>query len=123
MIIAVIWLSALLFPLYAVVPHFFLLGAVSALIYMMSPIYNVVQFSYRLALIPDELQGRVNSTFRLLAFGFNPLGAALSGVLLERMGAVPAVIVFSLWYLMLAFITTFNKHVRNARPIRQAQLT
>lgn len=122
-IITVIWLSALLFPLYAVVPHFFLLGAVSALIYMMSPIYNVVQFSYRLALIPDELQGRVNSTFRLLAFGFNPLGAALSGVLLERMGAVPAVIVFSLWYLMLAFITTFNKHVRNARPIRQAQLT
>ena len=81
----------------------------------------MVQFSYRLALIPDELQGRVNSTFRLLAFGFNPLGAALSGVLLERIGAVPTVIAFSLWYLALAFLTTFNTHVRNARPIEQAQ--
>ena len=32
-------------------------------------IYNVVQLSYRIALIPDGLQGRVNSSFRLFAFG------------------------------------------------------
>jgi hypothetical protein len=42
-------------------------------IYLIAPIYNVVQFNYRLSLIPDALQGRVNSTFRLLAFGFTPL--------------------------------------------------
>jgi predicted MFS family arabinose efflux permease len=120
-IIGVIWIQALLFPLYVVVPQFLLLGVISGLIFMMGPIYNVVQFSYRLTLIPDELQGRVNSTFRLLAFGFNPLGAALSGVLLERIGTVPTVIAFSLWYLTLAFLTTFNTHVRNARPIEQAQ--
>jgi len=71
--------------------------------------------------IPDELQGCVNSTFRLLAFGFNPLGAALSGVLIERVGVAPTVIAFSLWYLTLACLTTFNRHVRNARPIEQAQ--
>ena len=121
-IIGVVWIQALLFPLYVVVPQFLLLGVISGLIYMLGPIYNVVQFSYRLALIPDELQGRVNSTFRLLAFGFNPLGAALSGVLLERIGTAPTVIAFSLWYLALAFLTTFNTHVRNARPIEQAQM-
>ena len=43
-----------------------------ALSWMIGPIYNVVQFSYRLALIPERLLGRVNSTFRLLAFGFQP---------------------------------------------------
>jgi len=116
-IIAVIWLEALLFPLYALVPQFFLLGAIYALIYTMSPIYNVVQFSYRLSLIPDALQGRVNSTFRLIAFGFMPLGAAVSGFLLEWIGAVPTILTFTLWYLVFAMLTTLNRHVRNARPL------
>jgi MFS family permease len=119
-ITGVSWTLALLFPLYAVAPHFFLLGVVAGLIYMNLPVYDVVQFSYRLALIPDELQGRVNSTFRLLAFGFQPLGAALSGVLLERLGTTPTVIVFSIWYLLLAVFTTFNTHVRNAAPLERA---
>ena len=83
-IVAVSWALALLFPLYLLVPKFALLGVVYALIYLTGPIYNVVQFSYRLALIPDALQGRVNSTFRLLAFGFIPVGAAVSGFLLEH---------------------------------------
>jgi len=116
-IIAVIWLEALLFPLYVLVPQFFLLGAIYALIYIMGPIYNVVQFSYRLSLIPDALQGRVNSTFRLMAFGFMPLGAAVSGFLLEWIGAVPTILTFTLWYLVLAILTTLNRHVRNARPL------
>ena len=119
-IISVIWIEALLFPLYAMVPQFFLLGAIYALIYTMAPIYNVVQFSYRLSLIPDALQGRVNSTFRLLAFGFNPLGAAISGVLLEHFGAVPTVLVFALWYFAFAALTTVNRHVRYARPMSPA---
>ncbi len=119
-IIGTVWFSALVFPLYAIAPHFLILGVLAALIWMMGPVYNVVQFSYRLALIPDALQGRVNSTFRLLAFGFNPLGAALAGILLERIGSIPTVIVFSLWYLFLALLTTFNAHVRNARPIEEA---
>ena len=118
-IVFVTWVNAALFPLYALVPTYLLLGVVAALMYVLTPIYNVVQFSYRLALIPDALQGRVNSTFRLLAFGFMPVGAALSGFLLEQIGAVPTVILFTLWYTLLAILTTFNRHVREARPIGQ----
>jgi uncharacterized membrane protein YoaK (UPF0700 family) len=99
------------------VPRFVLLGVVSALMYMTGPIYNVVQFSYRLALIPDSLQGRVNSTFRLLAFGFIPVGAAAGGFLLERIGATATVGVFAAVYLLMAIATTFNRHVREARPL------
>jgi predicted MFS family arabinose efflux permease len=118
-IIAVIWLEALLFPLYALVTQFYLLGAIYALIYTMAPIYNVVQFSYRLSLIPDALQGRVNSTFRLMAFGFMPLGAAISGFLLEWIGTLPTILAFTLWYLVFAVLTSLNRHVRNARPLAQ----
>jgi predicted MFS family arabinose efflux permease len=116
-IIALMWIEALLFPVYAMVPQYLLLGVVFALLYFIGPIYNVVQFSYRLALIPDALQGRVNSTFRLLAFGMMPIGAALSGFLIERTGVIAAVVVFSLWYVILAIMTTLNRHVRAARPL------
>lgn len=118
-IVFVMWVNAALFPLYALVPAYLLLGVVAALMYVLTPIYNVVQFSYRLALIPDALQGRVNSAFRLLAFGFMPVGAALSGFLLEQIGAILTVILFTLWYTLLAILTTFNRHVREARPIGQ----
>jgi predicted MFS family arabinose efflux permease len=116
-IIFVTWTEALLFPLYAAAPSVLTLGLICALSAMLSPVYNVVQFSYRLALIPDALQGRVNSTFRLIAFGFNPLGAVLSGLLLERFGAVPAVTFFAACYFLLAALTTANTHVRSARPL------
>jgi len=118
-IIAVSWALALLFPLYALAPGFAWLGVVNALIYTTGPIYNVVQFSYRLALIPDALQGRVNSTFRLLAFGFIPVGAAASGFLLEQIGVATTIGVFATLYLLLAVMTTFNPHVRGARPLEQ----
>ena len=114
------WAMALLFFLYAVAPGYVWLGVVTALSMMAGPIFNVTQFSYRLALIPDELQGRVNSSFRLLAYGLNPIGAALSGVLIERIGAKPTVIVFGLWLVALAIVTTVNPHVRNAAAIGDA---
>lgn len=118
-IIFLICAQAAIFPLYALAPQFLLLGVVYALMYVMLPIYNVVQFSYRLALIPDALQGRVNSTFRLLAFGFIPVGAATSGFLLERIGPIPTVSIFTLWYVLLAAFTAFNRHVRQARSLEQ----
>jgi predicted MFS family arabinose efflux permease len=115
-IVAVVWIQALLFPLYAVVPAVWMLGATTALLLATSPIYNVVQFSYRVALIPDALQGRVNSTFRLLAFGLIPVGEALGGVLIERMGAIRTVAVFGGCLLALAVATSLNRSVREARP-------
>jgi len=117
-IIGVIWIEALLFPLYAVMPSFPLLVMAAGAYYFLSPAYNVVQFSYRVAIIPDHLQGRVNSIFRLLAFGFMPAGAAASGILIERLGVVPAMAVLSAWLAAFALLTTFNRHVRNAAPIQ-----
>jgi hypothetical protein len=53
---------------------------------MMLPIYNISQASYRLQLIPDELQGRVNSVYRLLPLGSQPLGLAAAGLLMGVAG-------------------------------------
>ena len=116
-IVATLWVEALLFPLYALVPRVWMLGVVGAAINVVSPVYNVVQFSYRVALIPDALQGRVNSTFRLVAYGLMPLGAAFCGVAIERVGTAGTVALFGGCVVVLALMTTLNPNVRNARPL------
>lgn len=113
-IIACAWLEVVFFSLFAVVPSYPMLAFVTGALFVLGPIYNVVQFSYRISIIPDGLQGRVNSVFRLLAFGFMPIGSALAGLLLERFSATTAVLVLASWTLVLAIATTFNGHVRNA---------
>ncbi|HEX4782278.1 MAG TPA: MFS transporter [Usitatibacter sp.] len=116
-IIALIWLEAILFPLYVLMPSFLLVALVAGATSFLGPVYNVVQFSYRVAIIPDPLQGRVNSVFRLLAFGFMPAGAAVSGVMLERLGPGPSVMLLSGWLLVFAVATALNRHVREAAPL------
>lgn len=119
--VATIWGGALLVPLCAFAPTPLLLGVVFGLIYMLYSIYSVVQFSYRLALIPDALQGRVNSSFRLAGFGLYPLGALLSGFLIEHFGVVQAIVVVFLWFALLAILTTFQRDVRSAVPFERLE--
>jgi MFS family permease len=115
-IVAAVWIMGLAYPLLALAPNPVLLGVVLGCSFVTGPIYNAVQFGYRLQIIPDALQGRVNSAFRLLAFGFQPLGAALSGVLISVVGAQETVLVFSGIAVGLAVVTTANSSVRYARP-------
>ncbi len=115
-IVGVTWIATLLWPLYALAPNVVVLGAITAGLYAMEPIYNVVQFGYLLPLIPDELQGRVNSVFYLIIFAGAPLGAALAGLLLQAFGVVPTVLVFGACRVALAVFVTVNTHIRQARP-------
>jgi predicted MFS family arabinose efflux permease len=121
-IITVCWVSVAFYFLYLAAPNALALGVLMAFSWATGPIYNVVQFSYRIALIPDRLQGRVNSTFRLLAFGFNPIGAALAGVMLAAIGTTNTIIFFGLVYAALSLATTLNSHVRNAKPVEKVAM-
>ncbi len=116
-IITACWVQALVWPLYALAPNPLLLGAISTVLLLNRPIFNTVSFSYRLALIPDGLQGRVNSIHRLIAFAFQPLGFALTGVLLQQFGPVPTILVFGVFFVIPATAATLNSHVRLARPL------
>jgi len=86
----------------------------NALSFIVVPVYMATQYAYRLSEIPDALQGRVNSVFRLLAFGAMPLGLALTGVLIQAIGPAWTVIVTLLPQLVLAAIATLNKPLREA---------
>jgi len=66
---------------------------------MMETMTGIVQVSYRLALIPDALQGRVNSVYRLLSFGAMSAGTALGGVLIDVYGPRPVLGIIAAWIL------------------------
>jgi MFS family permease len=80
----IIWVVAGLLLAFAPSMPVLILG--KFLVSFIWPAYGVTLVSYRLSITPDELQGRVNSAFRFLSYGSEPLGAAIGGLLLVSLG-------------------------------------
>ncbi len=49
-------------------------------------IYNINQVSFRQAITPERMQGRMNATMRFLVWGTIPIGAVISGILATIFG-------------------------------------
>jgi predicted MFS family arabinose efflux permease len=109
------WLVALLFLLYAVAPTPFALGLVMAGIGAVYAVINVAQFSYRISLIPDALQGRVSSIIRLMLYGSLPLGLAVAGFAIEHVGAVATVLALGVGLVLVALAASLHPLIRRAR--------
>ena len=65
-IIGCCWLTVVFFALFAAASSIVVVAVILTTYFFVAPAYDTVQYSYRLALIPDALQGRVNSVFRLI---------------------------------------------------------
>jgi MFS family permease len=86
----IIWLSsvatgpfALLWPLSGpgVTAALFAIG--SGVVFYGAVVYNVAQVSFRQALCPPRLLGRMNATLRFLVWGTLPLGAVVGGAVAD----------------------------------------
>lgn len=75
--------SAPAFALMALSPNALMLGLVMIGFQFAGLIWNTVSVSYRQRAIPDAMLGRVNSLYRLLAWGMMPIGLVLSGILVR----------------------------------------
>ncbi|HEU5368859.1 MAG TPA: MFS transporter [Ktedonobacterales bacterium] len=115
--VAAFWLFALLWPLYAIAPSPLALGTILAAFWVVDETYDVAQLSYRLALIPDALRGRVNGALRLAFFSCETLGLALTGLLLQQIGVLPTLLCFEGAWVLLAVATTLNRSLRTASPL------
>jgi MFS family permease len=87
------WIWAITWFAFALAPNPLILGVAVAMSFIIVPIFNATQLSYRLIVTPDHLQGRVNSVFRLVAYGGQPLGLLITGLLIQWIGPTWAVIV------------------------------
>jgi MFS family permease len=80
------WMLAATAPAFvamALAPNAVMLGVAFMLFELSGLIWNIVSVSTRQRLIPDALLGRVNSIYRLLAWGMIPLGLLLSGLIVR----------------------------------------
>jgi MFS family permease len=114
--LAAIWLFTLAWPLLALARSGATLALVGAGVLLLWNTWDMLQFSYRLRLIPDVLQGRVNSVYRLGAYAGQTAGLALTGVLLQQLGPGATVLVLAVGVAVLAAITTAAPYVRASPP-------
>jgi len=82
-------------------------------------VYNVAQVSFRQAICPDRLLGRMNASIRFLVWGTLPLGGLIGGVLGEWLGVRGA-----LWVAMagqaVAVVWVLASPLRTMRDLPQA---
>lgn len=75
-------LSAVLLLLVPLAPNAWLLAVCFVAFEMAGITWNIVSVSLRQRLVPDDLRGRVNSLYRLFAWGMIPLGIAIAGAVI-----------------------------------------
>jgi len=80
--------------------------------------WNVIAVSLRQSVVPDQLLGRVNSVYRLLAWGTMPLGAAIGGGL-ARLFGLRAPYFFSA--IVLGLLTLYMLPIISDRTIAEAR--
>jgi len=108
------WFTAALTPLYLVAPNALAIALIYGAAFLAGPSYNIAVVTYRLHSVPDDLQGRVNSSARVLALGANPIGAAMAGVVLQASGVTAMVWVLAVGMALLALAATLTPAIRTA---------
>ena len=75
---------------------------------------NAMVIGYRVAIVPDRLQGRVNSVARSLALLAFPLGPVVAGLLLASYSVRTTAAFVLGGFVILAVATTVNRSIRGA---------
>ena len=75
--------------------------------------------SYRYALVPDRLLGRVVSAGRLVAWSTIPVGALLGGLLAESLGGRSSILVLAALGAVVALAATVTPAIRHARRLEE----
>ena len=106
---------------YGAIPYLF---AAQLLLGFAIVVYNIIQVSYRQAICPPRLQGRMNSVMRFIVWGTIPIGALLGGALGTWIGLRETIVVGAiggglafLWILL-----SPQRHLREMpEPIEDSQ--
>lgn len=80
---------------------------------LLNPAGNAGIASYRIAVTPPELVGRVQSTSQFASLSAMPFAPLLAGVLLSSIGGATTILVLGAFTAMVACIPTFSRSVRS----------
>ena len=115
---ASVLISALVLSVVALSENAVVVWAVFLLVGINVVVWNVITVSFRQAVVPEDIFGRVNSVYRLLGWGGLSIGALLGGFLARSFGLTApfwfaAVVLAVMFFIMLPFVN--NRTVGEAR--------
>jgi MFS family permease len=88
--VPILFASVAVMAVMTMVPAFttnaFVVGASYAVTGVFVIVWNVITVSLRQRIVPDHLLGRVNAGYRLFAWGTQPIGALLGGLVAQFIG-------------------------------------
>jgi MFS family permease len=118
-----IWIAALAFAPGAFAAPFLhrnwtlaLFAAGSLLTWVANVVYNITQVSFRQALCPPPLLGRMNASMRFLVWGTMPFGAFLGGILGSSIGVRDTLLIGAIGGCF-AFVPVFLSPLRTMREL------
>src|SRR5437588_5008113 len=103
-----------LWPLYGFITTPLLLGAVFAGTALADSVRAVFMDSYRFAVVPDALQGRVSGLYRLILFSVLTIGSSALGLSLEHLGVLPTVGILWSGLLLITVLLFLSRHMQQA---------
>ena len=107
------WLRALVLPWLALFTNAYVLGAILGVEWLFAPCWDAAVVSYRLSVVPDALQARVQGVAGLLAMAGAPIGSLVGGFLLEGVGGRATILALAGWTLALAVVSSTSRSLRD----------
>jgi len=112
-LVTIAWLWTALGIALAFAPSLVWLAVLVFVLNLFGAPYNVVIAARMYQLVPEEIFGRVRSVSRIVAWGTIPIGTLLGGLLADRLGAGPALLVFGLAMVPIAIASTVSPGMRS----------
>ena len=112
-LITIAWLWTALGIALAFAPSLVWLAVLVFVLNLFGAPYNVVIGARLYQLVPEEIFGRVRSVGRIVAWGTIPIGTLLGGLLADRLGAGPALLVLGLGMIPIAIASTVSPGMRS----------
>ena len=112
-LVAIAWLWTALGIALAFAPSLVWLAVLVFVLNLFGAPYNVVVAARMYQLVPEEIFGRVRSVGRIVAWGTIPIGTLLGGLLADRLGAGPALLVLGLGMIPIAIASTVSPGMRS----------
>ena len=115
---AAVLISAVVLAVVALSESAFVVWAMFLLVGITVVVWNVITVSFRQAVVPQDIFGRVNSVYRLLGWGGLSVGALLGGLLARSFGLTApfwfaAVVLAMMFFITLPFVN--NQTMSKAR--------
>jgi predicted MFS family arabinose efflux permease len=100
-------------PLLLLAHNALLIGLILGAAVLITPVTNTIVVGYRVALVPDQLQGRVQAASIVITFSVAWLGPLLVGLLVQGAGLDATILVLTGWALGLLCVATGSRAFRH----------